>query len=75
MSPTISTAVIEQQGKLVADVHNLKNSISDVRSDVKELTKEVWELKIKIAKYSVIAGILTTIVSRILEVGMSKILH
>lgn len=50
-----------------------RSSIHGIKNDLQGLCDEVWKLKIKIVGLSVIAGIVTTVISSLVKTGLEHI--
>jgi hypothetical protein len=44
-----------------------RNSIHEIRGDIQDVKDSVWKLKIKMAGYSAIAGVATTLVVKLVD--------
>jgi hypothetical protein len=51
-----------------------RSSIHDLRSDLQDVCNEVWKLKIKIVGLSVIAGIVTTVITSLIKLAIDSIM-
>ena len=75
MSPPVSTATLyaEQQVLAVqlrntqADVTEMKRELHVHTKEIKHLTEDLWKVKIKISGYAAGAGVLTSILLKVLD--------
>ena len=66
---------IEQHNQNRKSIHDLRNSDQEILDEVKEAKKDIGDINVKLAKYSVITGIATAIIVVIVEHVVTKLLN
>jgi hypothetical protein len=75
MSPPVSNAtlyadhrvLVERVDNLQADVTEMRSTLHGHTKDIKHLTEDIWKVKIKISGYAAGAGVLTSVLLKLLD--------